>query len=214
MGSTFNNFFDKIYVITCLNFYDRQFHIKNHFAKNLINFEFFVSVDKNVLIDGEKISSTEKSLALSHLNCVMNAKLNGYNSILICEDDVNFLENINERFDEFLKILPNDWNFIQLGNQFWATDWLIRTFISDNLYEFKWGTGSHCIGINSNIYDSVINDFKNLNNPTDIMYYNLFSKHKCYCPKLFLADALSKSDQLNYPDKKYIFKSTIHHKNI
>lgn len=214
MESTLNNFFDKIYVITCLNFNDRQFHIKNHFAKNLINFEFFISVDKNVLTNNGKISSTEKSLALSHLNCVINAKLNGYKSILICEDDVVFDESLNANFEKFLNVLPHDWNFIQLGNQFWTTHWLQRKFISENLYEFKWGTGSHCVGINSNIYDYVINDFKNLNDPSDIMYYNLFSKYKCYCPELFLADALSKSDQLNYPDKKYIFKSTIHHKNI
>jgi len=209
----FNTFFDKVYVITCKNLHERQVYIKNHFKNNSINFDFFVSIDKNLLTDSN-ISNSEKSLSLSHLNCIINAKLNGYKSILICEDDVNFSENLNENFGEFVKILPNDWNFIQLGNQFWATHWLIRTFISDNLYEFKWGTGSHCIGINSNVYDLAIEELQNLNGPVDIMYYNLFAKCKCYCPEIFIADALSENNHLNFYDSKYIFKSTIFHKNI
>jgi GR25 family glycosyltransferase involved in LPS biosynthesis len=145
---------------------------------------------------------------------VINAKLNGYKSIMICEDDINFVDNIEENFNNFVKNIPLDWNFLQIGNQIWAEKWLKRKYISENLYKFEWGTGSHCIGINSNSYDILINNFKKLDAPVDFMYYKLYSELNCYSPKNFLADALSKNDHVNHYDTKYIFDSTIFHKNI
>jgi len=46
------------------------------------------------------------------------------------------------------------------------------------------------------------------------MYYKLYSELNCYSPKNFLADALSKNDHVNHYDTKYVFDSTIVHKNI
>lgn len=210
-SSYINKFFNRVYVITCNNLIDRQIYIKNHFAEKNINFEFYVSVDKNQII-GNKISNSEKSLAISHLNCVINAKLNNYKNILICEDDVNFVENVDEKFNNFINDVPDDWNFLQLGNQFWANHWLKRQYIKNNLYKFLWGTGSHCIAINQNSYEIAINSFQKYNTPIDFMYYDLFSKLNCYCPENFIADSLSKNDHLGRNDERCIFDSLIHHK--
>ncbi len=100
MKSTINLFFDKVYVITCDSFVERHNYICDHFLLKNIEFEFFVSIDHK-LLSTDTISSTEKSLSLSHLNCVINAKLNGYKSIMICEDDINFVDNIEENFNNF-----------------------------------------------------------------------------------------------------------------
>jgi GR25 family glycosyltransferase involved in LPS biosynthesis len=213
MKSTINIFFDKVYVITCNSFFDRQSYIKDHFYKNNIEFNFFVSIDHK-LLSTDTISSTEMSLALSHLHCVIDAKLNGYKSILICEDDIQFVSNFKEKFTQFIKDVPKDWNFLQIGNQIWADKWLRRKFISENLYKFEWGTGSHCIGVNFNSYDMLIDRFKKLDKPVDFMYYDLFFNVNCYCPEKFLADTLSKNNHLDHYDEKYIFNSTIFHKNV
>lgn len=202
----FNLFFNKIYVITCKDFHERHDYIKKHFKKNNIQFDFIISTDKN-LFDQKNITNSEKSLALSHLNCVVNAKLNNYQKILICEDDVNFIENINIEFEKFLKNLPQDWDFLQLGNAFWASHWLRRKYIKENLYQFEWGSGSHCIAIKNTIFDAMIKKFEILNNPADFMYYSLFSENKCYCPENFLADQLSKNIYLKDNSGKYIFDS-------
>lgn len=208
-----NSFFDKIYVITCQHLMERHNYIKLHFSSLNIEFEFKPSVLPDMLSEA-KITKTEKSLVLGHANCIIDAKLNGYKSILICEDDVNFVENVQLDFQNFINVLPDNWNFIQLGNQFWAEKWLKRKYISENLYEFKWGTGSHCTGINSNMFSTVIDEFQLFDDPIDFMYYKLFEKYKCYCPESFLADALSKNDHLNHYDIKHIFNSTIVHKTI
>ena len=211
--TSINSFFDKVYVITCDSFFDRHVYIKEHFHKNNIKFQFYVSIDNTLLINSV-ISSTEMSLSLSHLHCVIDAKLIGYKSILICEDDIQFVSNVEEKFVQFIKGLPTNWNFLQIGNQFWADKWLRRKHISENLYKFEWGTGSHCIGINFDSYDILIDRFKKLDKPVDFMYYDLFSTVNCYCPEKFLADALSKNNHLDYYDEKHIFDSTIFHKNI
>ena len=192
---------------------ERHNYIKLHFSSLNIEFEFKPSVLPDMLSEA-KITKTEKSLVLGHANCIIDAKLNGYKSILICEDDVNFVENVQLDFKNFINVLPDNWNFIQLGNQFWAEKWLKRKYISENLYEFKWGTGSHCTGINSNMFSTVIDEFQLFDDPIDFMYYKLFEKYKCYCPESFLADALSKNDHLNHYDIKHIFNSTIVHKTI
>ena len=211
--TSINSFFDKVYVITCDSLFDRHVYIKEQFHKNNIKFQFYVSIDNTLLINSV-ISSTEMSLSLSHLHCVIDAKLNGYKSILICEDDIQFVSNVEEKFVQFIKGLPTNWNFLQIGNQFWADKWLRRKHISENLYKFEWGTGSHCIGINFDSYDILIDRFKKLDKPVDFMYYDLFSTVNCYCPEKFLADALSKNNHLDYYDEKHIFDSTIFHKNI
>ncbi len=208
-----NKFFEKVYVITCKDFTDRQNYIKKHFSKFNIKFEFYCSTSPSLLISN-CISKSELSLLNSHLNCIINSKLNGYKNVLICEDDVEFIDDLYEQFYKFYKILPNDWDLMQLGNQFWATHWLKREYIDDNLYRFLWGTGSHCIGINQKSYDDIIQVFTEYSDPTDFMYYKLFNTLKCYCPEHFLVDSLSKNNHLNHFNSKYVFDSTINHINL
>lgn len=209
-----NNFFDRIYVVTCDDSENRQPYIRQHFKNFNISFEFKSAIDKS-LLTSDIINPAQKSLILAHKHCILDSKLNNYNRILICEDDICFIENLHQHFNNFINILPSDWNFMQLGNQSIATSWLRRKYISENLYKFEWGTGSHCIGINSNVFDNIIETFKKMNDPVDFMYYDLFSKNNCYCPKNFLADALSKADvlsknlNLKNDNTKPIFQSTI-----
>lgn len=209
-----NNFFDKIYVISCLDNVDRHQYIIKHFNDNNIKFEFKPSIDHNFFKNDRKISAQNISLIQSHRQCILESKLNCYKRILICEDDVNFVEFVYEVFSEFIKVLPEDWHFLQLGNQSGETieKFLFRKKIKDNLYKFLWGTGSHCIGINSNIYDVCINNLFSENEPIDFLYYKLFEKYNCYCPKIFLADGLSENSYRIQDNSKILFKSTLNHK--
>jgi GR25 family glycosyltransferase involved in LPS biosynthesis len=200
--NSFNAFFEKIYVVTCHDLLERQSHIRSQFNNLNIDFEFRSAVHKKHLLDSN-ISPSEKSLTSAHLQCIIDSKLNGLEQILICEDDVFFVNHLHELFDAFLTTVPSDWDFLQLGNQFWATHWLRRKKIRENLYRFHWGTGTHCIGVRSNVFEDCIRAFQTMSYPVDFLYYNLFQKYNCYCPEQFLADALSKN-----PSNEG-FKSTI-----
>jgi hypothetical protein len=207
-----NIFFDKIYVITCLNLIERHDYIKNYFNSLNLKFEFKPSVLPEFLSDA-KITKTEKSLVLGHANCIIDAKLNNYKHILICEDDVEFISNIESQFETFINILPPDWHFLQMGNYSCSNiEWLKRNKICDNLYRFKFGTGSHCIGINNTSYDQIIKSLTSCEFPSDFSYYSLYSHMNCYCPELFFADQISKSGiSIDQNLHKFIFDSTIKH---
>lgn len=208
-----NTFFDQVYVITCLNCDERREYIQQHLKNNRIKFNTILSWDKNVFSEGD-VCAAQKSLISSHIRAILDAKINGFNKILICEDDAFFPDNFDQEFTKFIKDLPEDWDFLQLGNQFWAEHWVRKNKEKENLYRFYWGTGSHGIGINKSVFDITINLFQTYKEYTDKMYYELFSNTKCYCPEKFLIDALSENSHLNYFDSKQIFKSTMNHKKF
>jgi len=207
------NFFDKIYVITCTSCQDRRNYIENHLNDKHIKFQFVESWDKSIFSESD-VCAAQKSLISSHIRCILDAKIHRFNNILICEDDAYFVDNFESELTKFVGVLPEDWDFIQLGNQIWATHWLRRVQLKENLYRFFWGTGSHGICIKQSVYDDVIEIFQTYKSNTDIMYYELFENKKCYCPENFLIDALSENSHLNYIDHKQIFKSTMNHKKL
>lgn len=208
-----NKYFSNIYVISCESFKDRQEHIITHFSELGLDFQFIMSPDADNLMDQENISSSELSLIFGHMQCIQDAIRFGYDRILICEDDVEFIPSVNKEFNKFISKIPEDWKFLQLGNQFWATKWLRRTLNLENLYRFYWGTGSHCIAINSIAYDITLKYLSESKSPVDFTYYKMFENLDCWCPENFLADSLSESKHLDHIDKKSKFKSTIIHKN-
>jgi hypothetical protein len=204
-----NNYFDKIYVITCKRCDYRQPRILSHFKEHNLSFEFVYSVD-DVKFLKTHLTTTVQSLISGHLRCIEDAIDKGYHRILICEDDVNFIPNLNESFSIFIKNVK-EWDFLQLGNQFWATQYLTRVKMSDNLYKFVWGTGSHCIALNEHIFQDTRDYLSLYKEPVDFAYYTLFKKYTAFCPEQFLADALSKNDHLGWFDSKSIFPSEIQH---
>lgn len=205
------SYFDKVYVVTCKKCEYRHDYIRNHFKENDIEFEFVYGKESNQFIADKVLTVTAKSLISGHIKCLENALNNNYNRILICEDDVNFVENFTEKFKIFISDVGEDWPFLLLGNQFWATRYLQREKIKDNVYKFIWGTGSHCQAINKSVMLDTYQYIKLYLRPIDYCYYDLFNRYTCYCPEEFLADALSKSEHLGNFDKKYTFPSEIIH---
>jgi GR25 family glycosyltransferase involved in LPS biosynthesis len=206
-----NDFFDKIYIITCDESSDRRNYIQSHFDHFDIRFQFVKSWKKAIFADSTRSSASNRSLTSGCIKCVWDAKINRFGRILICEDDVCLIEDYEHKFNNFINILPDDWDFMQLGNQFWATHWLVRNKIKDNLYKFLWGTGAHCIGIKNSAYDPLLESLEKFALPLDFLYYELYKTKNCYCPESFIADALSNQAHLNYHSEKYKFKSTISH---
>lgn len=207
-----NKFFDKIYVITCDFLLERHLYIKNHFKEKNIKFEYKSAVTSRLFKSHNTLTETEISLVNAHLHCIIDAKLNKYKNILICEDDVSFIDDVHNQFFNFIKRVPKDWDFLQLGNNADGGEWLAREKIKDNLYQFKWGTGSYCIGINSKVYDICISNFSRFDNPPDFSYYKLYKNLKAFCPERFLADSIS----FRYYNNSFahIFESTVDHSCI
>jgi GR25 family glycosyltransferase involved in LPS biosynthesis len=101
-------FFDRIIVINLERRTDRLEQFDKEAKK--IGFEYEV----HPAIDG-KFSGIDPIVAgrLSHIEVLY--KIQPDEKVLICEDDALFADDFNERFDEYMADLPQDWDIFYLG---------------------------------------------------------------------------------------------------
>lgn len=133
MFEAFNNFFDKIYVITLKRAGDRQEHIKKELQG--LNYTFLYGADKkeldiNQLINDKiydpllaqkkharsrKLDPGEIGCSLSHVMVYQDIIANNYKKALILEDDVVIDKSTISLFDSITGELPADWQLLYLG---------------------------------------------------------------------------------------------------
>lgn len=199
-----NSFFEKVYCITCLTDHERRIAVRKQMSKYNIDFEFVPSIETNHLVGSEQLSKEDYSLCLMHKKCIESAKLNGYGSIVIFEDDFLLEDDWADNFNKFIKELPSDWEFLYLGQPKWMDGIMERKVekVSEFVDRIYNANGSHFIGISSKIYDLCSELIGEFTLPIDLCY-SLIMRDKnrhCYSPAAMLADALS------MPHSKYFDK--------
>jgi len=132
-----NETFDNIYIITLKRSADRHSIFKERL--NGLNYEIFWGVDgqklnveslkKEGLYDPEKARAIQRDLnlepaglsksvlgcALSHIGIYKDVIKNGYEKVLIFEDDITVDHTKNQFLREALGELPTDWELLYLG---------------------------------------------------------------------------------------------------
>lgn len=111
---------DKLWCLTLSHRKDRQKSAMRQYAKiGTSEFYFFLAVD------GVKEGLTHPDILInpgmrgcfeSHKRMLLDAIGKGYESILITEDDLIFIEDFNTIFKQCVDLLPEDWQFIYLGH--------------------------------------------------------------------------------------------------
>lgn len=207
-----NEFFDEIYCINLPERTDRWKQCEDEFKKHNLDV-IRVEGSKGTPINGLK--SGEVGLTLTNVNILKSAKERGLNKILILEDDVVFIENFVEKFENKIELLPDSWDTIQLGGNhhfFRGKFECITKKIDFDLtihnykqldYEIcttRWSQTTHAVGINRRMFDTIIGYFSELRAPIDMIYCNLqihnnFNMY-AFIPSLALQRA-SFSDILN-----------------
>lgn len=127
--------FDKIYVLTLERAVERQNRVRERLAG--LNYEFFYGADKNTLTEeylrqhriydeekSRKLHRYGKGMAVGHIACSLSHRLiyqkildEGYQRVLIFEDDVVPLYHELNYLSEALRELPENWELIYLGFQ-------------------------------------------------------------------------------------------------
>ena len=130
--TAFNNFFDKIFVVTLKRSVKRQAHIQK--ALQGLRYEFFWGADKNdLIIDDLKAKNIyndamavkhhrynkpmnpgQVGCALSHRNIYDEIVQHNYQRTLILEDDAEPVENSIRLFPEMIRELPAGWELLYL----------------------------------------------------------------------------------------------------
>lgn len=118
---TLNNFFDEIYYINLDSRPDKKNFIENQLKKHNINATRFRGFTSDDFLDNPKYKNVDKKY-YGRIGCVEAHRalwrdcLNrGVKSVFIIEDDAQFIENFNDVFNQKIKTLPNNWNFLPIG---------------------------------------------------------------------------------------------------
>lgn len=153
-----NDFFDKIYCINIDRRTDRWESCLKEFEKHGLIVERFSAVDGNTNnYDLGYPYDNELAGAISHLNVIKKAKELNLKNVLILEDDVEFLNNVNELFGFFIKQLPENWDGINFGGN--HIGGLLEVGV--NLGKMRRSYALHAYGINNKSYDSIIAHMEN-----------------------------------------------------
>lgn len=117
-----NEYFDKIICINLNKRTDRWSDMKQQFIKHNIDVIRFEAIEGNPMdwkshsfIGRRNSFPGAMGCIASHVNVYKMAKENGWKNVLIIEDDCDFIENINELFEESIKTLPKDWDLLYFG---------------------------------------------------------------------------------------------------
>jgi hypothetical protein len=198
----FNKTFSKVYCISVMDDYARRNHAAEQYSKYGINFEFVPAISTSLIPKNINITPEEASLCLTSKMCLESAKINGYPSVVIMEDDFKFNFGWMDVFTDFQTHLPNDWDLLYLGQAKWWDGISDRKVEEINNYvdRIQFGCGAHFMAIRESIYDLCINLIGSLTDKLDICYWNVMKDldYNCYTPKSSLCDSIST------PDKKFI----------
>jgi GR25 family glycosyltransferase involved in LPS biosynthesis len=185
-----NVYFDKVYCINLTKRLDRLTSATQEFQKNNIIFERYPAIDGNQLQPNNYMKLGEFGCLLSHVSVLRNAKENEYEKILITEDDIEFSENFTDRFFEYIKDLPDDWDMFYLG----ANHALCNKYetnppihISNNIYKVNHAYAAHAYAVNMKCYNLVYKNLIEFKHPVDVVYSKIQSKLNVYLFRPHLA---------------------------
>lgn len=154
-----NDFFDKVIVINLDRRTDRMDKLAPQLEKLDIQYKRFSAVD------GKKLDIDPIVAGLrSHLQVM---KLIAGQRVLILEDDAQFVEDFNEKFEKVMQTLPEDWDIFYLGALVPKDVGLIR------MVNRHWGiqvltTGTQAYCINPSRLEYFINKLEDYNSYIDI----------------------------------------------
>lgn len=181
-----NSYFDKIYCINLARRYDRWNSVEKRLREQNINATRFDAIDGESLIEQNGLTRNELGCLSSHLKIIQDAKIQGYNKILILEDDVYFSNDFQSR----IRLIEDlDWKLLYLGGSQYGWDDIDTSKYS---YHSKKTLGTFAYAIDKSIYDDLIQEFSQKDAPVDGILVGIQEKYYGQCftiyPNIVIAD--------------------------
>lgn len=174
-----NTVFDKIYIISYVKNVDRRRYMSYVFDNvlHIDNYEFIYGIDifslKNIIYDETKHNYYDDenynihglSCGIAHLTALQHAQANNFNKILICEDDIKFINDLNY-IEYVFNNHPDDADIIKFNTTlFIDINQIDKNLIVNDLYYSQilfWYAGATCYGIyNKETINSLIDSYIN-----------------------------------------------------
>jgi GR25 family glycosyltransferase involved in LPS biosynthesis len=182
---------DKTYICHWSKLTDRKSWLINHLTEsNIDNYQWVEDYDKEtwniddikkeypLVFDpnpkGRNLKYSEISLLLKHTWILKDAYKNGYDSVLILEDDVVLDIDFTNKFNEFKNQLPPNWDLCWVGS---CCNLHVKTTEGINVYQAIGSRCTHAYIVSKHCINKIINDIKYANDGADWYYNNLISEY-------------------------------------
>lgn len=155
-----NDKFERIY---CINL-DRR---TDRWQEATLLFERFnVRVQR---ISGMEDQKPWNGLRNTVIRIFENSIRQGYESILIFEDDIDWGEDFEERLNSCWEFLPEDWDmfYFSAAHQQWPKQY------NEKLFKLSWSTAAHAIAFKSKCFEKVLSALKENEDAIDVIYSKL-----------------------------------------
>lgn len=177
---TLNTFFDHIFCVNLKRRPDRWAECLREFAKWDLDVERFDAVDgKLYWRPGHKVKPGSIGNCMSKIEILRLCIERNYKSVLILEDDVEFQEDFQNKFDEWSREIPESWEMLWLGgNHNWVKD--IPLF-SPHLIRITNTYSTHAFALRGTLFEEVLRLLEPLEPEDDIILTELQRSHEAYC---------------------------------
>jgi GR25 family glycosyltransferase involved in LPS biosynthesis len=174
------DYFDKTFCINLNSRTDRWEEVKKKFAKHSFNVERVPAIDgtKMNLDFPPEIKEGAVGCSLSQLFCIKYAKQLKLNNFLLLEDDIEFDDNVNELFNQYIAEVPSDWDMLYLGGQHFHGMNLQQ--ISEHVYKCEYTLSTHSVALNSTVFDRFTDKLIDITKPCDVHYAESHSEINAY----------------------------------
>lgn len=187
--NSLNDYFEKIYCINLAKRSERWESAKKQFLNNNIIAVRYGAIDGNQYDSVNGLKPGELGCLLSHLNILKECQKNNIENVLITEDDVEFCDDFNFKFFEYIKELPK-WDILYLG----ANHGLCNPYennppikLTEHVYKVLHAYSTHAYAVNKSCYQYLIDHISKSTNSLDVMYSKIQKNLEVYVFRPHLA---------------------------
>ena len=176
-----NDICDKIYVISLPHRYDRREHAIQQAEKFRFEFEFFDAIDGDEILNFTNLRNGENGLLLTYDKLIQKIDKEGHGSVIILEDDFEFVEDLRDRLEE-IDAVPDDWNLIYLGmnRDKLGAGFIKPQVVNDKVIRVFSSFGAHAILLSKAARKNIAEKIKMLDKPLDVMYCDVQQEMNAY----------------------------------
>lgn len=198
---SFKDHFDAAFCINLDKRKDKWKASQKEFDKIGIDVERVSGID-GFLEPPANIRPGEVGCLKSHLKVFKIAKERGLKSFLMLEDDVEFVDDFNNKFNEIEPHIPT-YEMLYFGvNPHTGT----RHEVGNSIFRIMNNYAAHCVIFKESCYDDIINVLSGpLVYPVDVQYGNQQINHTAYCIRPSLASQRKSFSDINQEYVDYEF---------
>lgn len=178
---TLNDLADEVFVINLNRRPDRLELFQKQALKFNFTFERWNAIDAQEVFNFTNLRAGESALLTSYAQLLTEIKRRNLSKVLICEDDVFFVDDLNERLKkEWVEIPEYDMIYLGCTRGAFGAGEVPSIQITDSIVQHKSVFGMHCHLITTQIYDDVLNLVNQYQWPLDVLYTSIQQKYRAF----------------------------------